>query len=894
MNARSRYGTIGLLLRHARRGLAASLLMAALVAVSVFAVAAAPRAVAQLGTEEVRRTVAATPPIVRDLRGVGRLGLPVGIAGTPAPRLVAPTDGAIGLFLDDLPEPVASMAGEPHWVASTQSGDALRADGESGARFVVRLASDPRWLEQVRIVSGDAPAPWAGDENEASDQPPIDIAVSTAVAAEARVAVGDLLEYGPLELRVTGLYEPIDEADGYWSQFSDLATPLVEREPGSTLTVRASVFVDPGSLGGLSTSIPDGSLVAWVPLDGSLLTSVEAAKVAEQLRAAVAADIALPYGGRLAFSTALADELDKAMGRTATVAGLLALGASGLLGVLLAVFALGVGSIVDRRRPVLALARARGASGLEVRAAMALEGLAVAAPAAALGIAAAAAVIPERVGADAWALPIPVALVVPGLFALLSGPRPFRAEREDAPAGDRRTRTVTEIAVVGLAAVSIALLARRGIDTPTDAGGVDPLILLAPLLVAAALCIGALRLYPIPLRFVLAGRRGRDGAIALLGSARAVRSPVFGFAASFALLLGVSVVVFSAVLGSTLREAIVSGTRDRVGADAQVSAAELGPDVIAAIDAIEGVDDVVALAPVAGVRVLGEAGTATVTLVAADTAALHRVRPDIPAIDTLRDGAVPIVVSNGALARAGADPRIGNAAVERIGQLPPEALPGGARAWALIDARFAADVGRGDIGTERLLVGLSDDADAATVAGAIEEAVSAAQPDDRLGTVSVLTADLLLDDARSSPLTRGVEAALPWVSAAALVLTLIGVALATVAASATRGRTVAVLRILGADARQQRGVLLWELAPPVIAAVLVGTAVGFALPAVLARLIDLRPFVGGIAPPAPTIDPASIVLALGTVLVFALAAGAVAFVLGRRASVATTLKMGER
>jgi len=893
MSAPSRYSTIGLLLRHARRGLVASLLMAALVAVSVFAVSAAPRAVAQLGTEEVRRTVAATPPIVRDLRGVGRLGLPVGLAGTPAPRLVAPTDGAIGLFLDDLPEPVASMAGDPHWVASTPSADALRMDGEPGTRFIVRLATDPLWLEQVRIVSGDAPAPWAGDENEASDQPPIDIAVSTATASESGLAVGDLLEYGLLELRVAGLYEPIDEADAYWAQFSDLLAPLVEREPGSTPTVRASVFVDPGSLGGLTTSVPDGSLVAWIPLDGSPLTAANAATVAAQLRAAVAADIALPYGGRLAFGTALADELDEAMGRTATVAGLLALGASGLLGVLLAVFALGVGSIVDRRRPVLALARARGASGPEVRAAMALEGLAIAVPATALGIAAAAAAIPEPVGADAWALPIAVGLAVPVLFALLSGPRPFRAEREDARAGDRRTRTIAELAVVGLAVVSIALLARRGID-PTDAGGVDPLILLAPLLIAAALCIGALRLYPIPLRLVLAGRRGRDGAIALLGSARAVRSPVFGFAASFALLLGVSVVVLSAVLGSTLREAIVSGTRDRVGADVQVSAAELGQDVIAAIAEIDGVDDVVALAPVTGVRVLGEAGTATVTLVAADTAALHRVRPDIPAIDALRDGAVPVVVSSGALARAGADPRIGNAEVEAIDQLPPEALPGGARAWALIDARFAADVGRADLDTERILVGLSEDADATTVAAMIEEAVSAAQPDDRLGTVSVLSADILLDEARSSPLTRGMETALPWVSAGALVLTLIGVALATVAASATRGRTVAVLRILGADARQQRGVLLWELAPPVVASVVVGTAVGFALPAVLTRLIDLRPFVGGFVPPPPTIDPASIAFALGAVLLFALAAGAVAYVVGRRAPVTTTLKMGER
>ena len=125
-------------------------------------------------------------------------------------------------------------------------------------------------------------------------------------------------------------------------------------------------------------------------------------------------------------------------------------------------------------------------------------------------------------------------------------------------------------------------------------------------------------------------------------------------------------------------------------------------------------------------------------------------------------------------------------------------------------------------------------------------------------------------------------------------LTLLGVALATVAAAGPRSRTVAVLRVLGADARQQRGVLLWEFSPPVIVSVLVGTVVGFSLPLVLARIIDLRSFVGGRVQPDPAVDPAAVILALAAVVVVAIAAGAVALVIAKRLAPATTLKMGER
>ena len=105
--------------------------------------------------------------------------------------------------------------------------------------------------------------------------------------------------------------EPIDEADPYWIHFSNLSDPIVETEPGSPTTVRASVFVDPGSLGGLTSSMTTGTLVAWIPVQSAPLTAADAPVVVDQLRNALAADVVMPYGASLTVSTLLADTIER-------------------------------------------------------------------------------------------------------------------------------------------------------------------------------------------------------------------------------------------------------------------------------------------------------------------------------------------------------------------------------------------------------------------------------------------------------------------------------------------------------------------------------------------------------------------------------------------------------
>ena len=171
--------------------------------------------------------------------------------------------------------------------------------------------------------------------------------------------------------------------------------------------------------------------------------------------------------------------------------------------------------------------------------------------------------VPGRVGIEAWVLPAAVALAPPVLFATMTSGRDLRAPRSDLRLRARsRSRWIAEVAVVGLAALSLFLLARRGLVESSDSVGIDPLLAATPLLLAAAVCIGVLRLYPLPLLGVQRGLRRRRGAAGVLGAARAIRDPSLGFAAALALVVGITIVVFSTVMSTTLRSGLEQAAQD--------------------------------------------------------------------------------------------------------------------------------------------------------------------------------------------------------------------------------------------------------------------------------------------------------------------------------------------
>jgi putative ABC transport system permease protein len=209
-----------------------------------------------------------------------------------------------------------------------------------------------------------------------------------------------------------------------------------------------------------------------------------------------------------------------------------------------------------------------------------------------------------------------------------------------------------------------------------------------------------------------------------------------------------------------------------------------------------------------------------------------------------------------------------------------------------MDAKFAPRITGAGFRAGDLLIAVEPGFDPAAVAPEIREVVAEAQTEEDAARVRVYDTSTQLAAAREAPTIAGLELALALAAGAALLLSVLTVVLASVTAAAARHRILGVMRTLGMSPRQVGGLILWEVGPVAITAVVAGTALGLALPWIVTSALDLRPFVGGTAPPMPDIVPLAVAgTALGFILVVALA-GAIAVAIGRRLDPSSILRMG--
>jgi putative ABC transport system permease protein len=142
-------------------------------------------------------------------------------------------------------------------------------------------------------------------------------------------------------------------------------------------------------------------------------------------------------------------------------------------------------------------------------------------------------------------------------------------------------RLAIEAAVVVSSLVGVYLLRRRGL---ADENGFDPYLAAVPLLLGLAAGIVAVRLYPLPVRFLAAAAARRRDLVPALALRRVARQPGVTAAPLLVLLLGVSVSVFAAVMAATVSHAqegagsaglspLATGTLDAFRAGARVGAA---------------------------------------------------------------------------------------------------------------------------------------------------------------------------------------------------------------------------------------------------------------------------------------------------------------------------------
>lgn len=464
-------------------------------------------------------------------------------------RTTAAFDSAMGVEVqrDPVPPAVVQRVARTRGVAdatATASGPAqLQARGNSvnpgGATLLGSWAAPP--LTAYRLRSGHAP------------QGPDDVVLDVATALASGVRLGDEVTVsatGSRRLHVVGL-TGVGERDG--------------------LANTAAVLVD----------LPTAQSLLGLGTGASAVDVVAAPDVAAaDLRERLAADLGTAYAVTSGQDTAAAsaDAAKQSVNYLRIV--LLALAAAGLLvgGLLIAnTFAV----VLTQRSRELALLRAAGATGRQVFASVLGEALLVGVTGAGAGTAAgvgAAYALRGLASAAGLALPggpltvtartVGVAVTAGVLVTLLGALGPSRRAARIAPveamrlsdpaaARPRRARVVLGAAALGLGLVQLVAAAVSRDIAGVGAGAVlllAGLVLLGPVLAPRlAGTVGR----PVA-RLGVPGRLARDAS---------VRNPRRTAATATALALGLALVTFVSVLGTSVKSSIGSSYREAVTAD---------------------------------------------------------------------------------------------------------------------------------------------------------------------------------------------------------------------------------------------------------------------------------------------------------------------------------------
>ena len=463
-----------------------------------------------------------------------------------------------------------------------------------------------------------------------------------------------------------------------------------------------------------------------------------------------------------------------------------------------------------------------------------------------------------------------------------------RRDRQQRARRRRGQRVVIELGIVALAAAALVSLRGRGL-LQNRSGGIDPLLALAPLLLAIAVTIVVVRLYPYPVRAIGSiAQRGR-GALGLLGAVRA-RSAI-AVLPLLALTLGSALAVSGALLVNTVRDGQQYASWERVGADARVSA-EVDDADVAALREAPGVDAVSATRARGGVGLdFGTTGT-TLTVIAVDSSYADVVDalPDQPSTDALRElakqpttgDAISIVLDPVTAGQLLSDdiamyygPKYLPLHVIGTTTVAPEGYVDGPFAYVDIDAvaaQMPEDYGANSV----LLVGQGTDK---AVAG--------------LPADSVLTRSDWIEQRRDLALVSGVESTMVFTIISVGLLAIVALVATVVSGARSRGRALSMLRTLGMNPRFGWWLALAELAPLVLAAVVGGIAAGLVVVLVLAPSLGLDVLAGGISVPPASFSP-FVILGLAGAALLLLGLGTLADVLvHRRDRLSEVLRVGE-
>lgn len=886
----SRIGGPPLLLRFLGSGVRATAMVGVIVLLSAFLVSAGPRALARLGDAELSYELGAVPEVSRALRSEGSGTLVTGPGVRPQS-----VDEVWGYIRRSLAMqrrytvPPLLRRGLGTTITVVRAADVrVRTDADPAARDrELGIVADPDFASRVRWLRGSAPALWTyiapdgggGDESTASPMP---IGLSAASASRMGLEVGSGLHVkGGRRFVVSGIYETLDPGALYWKAFPTLQRPGLRADStDAPPTIVADAIVS-AKTAGLAGGMNDTVFTALLPLSATAWRGEEAPTLLRDLRAMGITGLSIPSYGEYVASpanSAAVDAVDTAIGRIGTLGSIATIVGVPPVGILLLVLILAVGAMVAVRRPALELAAARGAPPLRLRGAVALEGAAIGVLAGVVGGVAGSAATGFRGDAAGNVLPVLVAFAPAIIGGALAAPDGSRRRADLGVRGGGRWARIAQAAVVALAAASLVLLLQRGATAAPP--GADPLLSIAPLLLAATVGLAVVHLYPLPLRLAQRLLRRGRGMVGFLGAARGIRSPVVGLTAVLAIVVGVAVGVFPSVLLTTLDRAARAVPRAELGADIRADL-PYGATIPRSASAVPGLATLATLAP-QGPASLGDTQA---DLVTATAVALHRIQPAVPAgMSRLHGGAIPILASPDLHLRTGARTRLAERPAVVVGTIPDTVDPTGPQHWVIADAVFAPRLVRVVSRPTALLADVEPGASASAVASRLRVALG--------NGTTVQDAETDYRELERSPSIRGVAATTLIGAVVAMAVAVLCAVLSMVGASAIRERTLGTLRILGLSRRQAGRLVAAELVPVSIVSVVAGTLLGVGLAVLIRATVDLRSFTGGSEQPALALDPVPVALLLGGFLAATAIAGLAVGILTALRPTATPDRMG--
>ena len=906
--------------------------LAAVLLVTCFLAAAAPRILEVFQTRTLRQTLAAAPSVDRSISvtsGWVTTGKKAGRGSYPPPAKLTAT---IPVLRNGIRPPLSTVPGTA-WTG-VASPNVTVLNPAATARPGVK---DPQ-LELVyrnptrghlRLTAGALPNSFSTATVRGRRVPVLDVAVSTATAARFGLHPGSDILTGPQPpnshgllaqhatgppaavLHVTGVMRPVNPSSAFWTYDSLPESPVLENAfanyPGPFWN--GAVFIGPGELAALPAVFPGQQLsLLWdLPLQVSSLTASQVPQAVAALHSLnvnlLASTAGIGYPLPLTIVGNPQAVLASFPAQQAAADQVLSLMITGLFLIGMVLILLASRLIVERRDEELAALRARGSSlpGLALRILADTGPLLVVSLAA--GIAAAVAVSPGGSVAASWettALLGAAALGVPPVLAMIrhrDSAQSRRAARADVTIPRRSSRrAVAELSAVVLTVGVAAALRYRA---PGGASGVNLVTGAGPLLVALLAALVAIRCYPPPLRLLLGLTTHRRGAAIYLGLARAARSASTALLPALALILAMALAGFGGMVASTVDGARVASSWRQVGADASVTVADIHPITGVAAGKLAraaGVQHAVTVSNEAG-RLLISGRVVNTTAVNASPvpyAALSAATP-LGSFDPslLADrgqpasAAIPVLVSPD-LARLAGKTGTLQTEVDRplrvrvAGVLPATpAVPAGS--FMLIPAWAAnRDAGPWPV-NKALLTGSGLDP------AALQALVHHTVP----GGTLTLRADVLRRDVAASPLASEATRIFELCLAAAALLAVAAVVLGFALSADSRKRLLVTLTTLGLRSSQARTVAVLEALPLLVVAVAGGLLAALALPVAVGPALNLAIFVG--SGPAVTVRPGLLPLAaaaIGTavlVIVTALAQSAAAM----RDSIGQELRKGE-